>query len=233
MHRLGFEMNALASIWQRLQSCNSVSKDIILMTHLAAANETDNPITRTQIEAFNLACADYKVERSIANSAAVVASPDAYADWVRPGLMLYGVSPMLDTVASDHQLRPVMSLVTELISVKYLKQGETVGYGANWRCPSDTTIGIVAAGYGDGFPRHARSGTPTLVNGKRASIIGYASMDMLTVDLSAQPQAKVGDPVELWGTNLAIEELANYADTIPYELLCGVHKRLTFLEKNG
>jgi alanine racemase len=233
MHRLGFDAKQLSSIWQRLQACSSVSEDIILMTHLAVANEAVNPMTQAQLEDFASACADYRAERSIANSAAIVGSPDSHADWVRPGLMLYGVSPMQDSIASDIELRPVMSLVSQLISVKKLKKGESVGYGASWRCPSDTTIGIVAAGYGDGFPRHAQSGTPTMVNGKRASIIGNASMDMLTVDLSAQPQAEVGDPVELWGPNLAIEEVAMYADTIPYELLCGVHKRLAFVEKNG
>jgi alanine racemase len=233
MHRLGFEMSELGGIWQRLQTCISVSDEILLMTHLAAANETDNPMTALQLEQFSNACSTFTAQRSIANSAAIVASPESHADWVRPGLMLYGVSPMQDSLASDFALRPVMSLESQLISVKNIKKGESVGYGASWRCPSDTTIGIVAAGYGDGFPRHAKSGTPTLVNGKRASIIGNASMDMLTVDLSAQTNAKVGDPVELWGTNLAIEEVANYASTIPYELLCGVHKRLAFVEKNG
>jgi alanine racemase len=233
MHRLGFEMQALDSVWNRLQNCASVEKQIILMTHLAAANESGNPMTGLQLADFNAASSQYTAQRSIANSAAIVANLDSHVDWVRPGLMLYGVSPMQDSIASDHDLRPVMSLESELISVKKLKKGDSVGYGASWRCPSDTTIGIVAAGYGDGFPRHANSGTPTLVNGERASIIGYASMDMLTVDLSAQPQAKVGDPVELWGRNLAIEEIAGYAGTIPYELLCGVHKRLAFVEKNG
>jgi alanine racemase len=233
MHRLGFDPTEVDTIWQRLQACVSVSDEVLLMTHLAAANETDNPMTARQLEQFTNACSTLTAKRSIANSAAIVASPDSHADWVRPGLMLYGVSPMQDSLASDFALEPVMSLESQLISVKNLRKGEPVGYGASWRCPSDTTIGIVAAGYGDGFPRHAKSGTPTLVNGKRASIIGNASMDMLTVDLSAQTNAKVGDPVELWGSNLAIEEVANYASTIPYELLCGVHKRLAFVEKNG
>ncbi|MBT7952564.1 MAG: alanine racemase [Gammaproteobacteria bacterium] len=233
MHRLGFDIKELASVWSRLQVCDSVANEIIMMTHLAAANEINNPMTSVQLDAFASACESYTAERTIANSAGIVGSSDSHADWVRPGLMLYGVSPMQDSIASDHNLQPVMSLESRLISVKNLNKGESVGYGASWRCPSDTTIGIVAAGYGDGFPRHAKSGTPTLVNGKRASIIGNASMDMLTVDLSAQPQAKVGDPVELWGTSLAIEEVASYADTIPYELLCGVHKRLAFVEKNG
>ena len=209
MHRLGFDIKELASVWSRLQVCDSVANEIIMMTHLAAANEINNPMTSVQLDAFASACESYTAERTIANSAGIVGSSDSHADWVRPGLMLYGVSPMQDSIASDHNLQPVMSLESRLISVKNLNKGESVGYGASWRCPSDTTIGIVAAGYGDGFPRHAKSGTPTLVNGKRASIIGNASMDMLTVDLSAQPQAKVGDPVELWGTSLAIEEVVS------------------------
>jgi len=233
MHRLGFDLGDVTSIWNRLQACKSVSNDCVLMTHLATANEPDNPMTQTQLDDFGRVCVDINDERSIANSAGIVSCPQSHADWVRPGLMLYGVSPIQDRKAVDHDLKPVMSLVSQLISIKKLKKGEPVGYGASWRCPSDTTIGIVAAGYGDGFPRHAKSGTPTLVNGRRASIIGNASMDMLTVDLSAQAEAKVGDTVELWGENLAIEEIAMYAGTIPYELLCGVHKRLAFIEKNG
>lgn len=233
MHRLGFDGSELAAVWQRLRALPCVDSDIVLMTHLACANEAGNPMTGRQLAAFNRVSAAHDGARSIANSAAIVSCVESHADWVRPGLMLYGVSPMQDTVARDHDLKPVMSLLSELISVKTLRKGETVGYGASWRCPADTTIGIVAAGYGDGFPRHARSGTPTLVNGRRASIIGNASMDMLTVDLSAQPGARVGDPVELWGPNLAIEEVALYAGTIPYELLCGVHKRLATEEKNG
>ncbi|NKB39196.1 MAG: alanine racemase [Gammaproteobacteria bacterium] len=233
MHRLGFEPDRISKVWQRLQTSSNIDKDIVLMTHLATANELQNDMVTRQLENFSAITKAINAEKSIANSAAIVGYPQSHADWLRPGLMLYGVSPQLNCSASDHDLKPVMSLRSELISVKALKKGEPVGYGADWRCPSDTRIGIVAAGYGDGFPRHARSGTPALVNGKRASIIGKSSMDMLTVDLSAQAEAKVGDPVELWGANLAIEEVAMYAETIPYELLCGVHKRLTFEEING
>ena len=232
MHRLGFDPADVPAALQALNT-NEKVKDIIMMTHLATANEPANGMNQQQLEAFNLAINEFEGECSIANSAATLSFPESHGDWVRPGLMLYGVSPLEDTQATDHDLKPVMTLCSELISVKKIKKGESVGYGASWRCPSDTTIGIVAAGYGDGFPRHARSGTPTLVNGKRATIIGNASMDMLTVDLSAQPSAKVGDSVELWGSALPIEEVAMYADTVPYELLCGVHKRLTFEEVNG
>ncbi|MFQ5660938.1 MAG: alanine racemase [Gammaproteobacteria bacterium] len=230
MHRLGFDPDSLQPIWQRLHACPSVSHSVRLMTHLATANERSNPMTERQLQLFKQACRGLEGERSVANSAAVIAWPASHADWVRPGLMLYGVSPMRDSSAGDHNLRPVMTLMSELISVKTVKQGETVGYGAGWSCPETMIIGIVAAGYGDGFPRHAQSGTPVLVNGQRATIIGNPSMDMLTLDLRTIRQPRVGDPVELWGQHLPIEEVAQHAGTIPYELLCGVHKRLSVIE---
>ena len=233
MHRLGFDPAEVPAVLDSLQSTPCINDNIIMMTHLATANEPGNEMNQQQLQTFRNAINGYQGECSIANSAATISFAASHGDWVRPGLMLYGVSPLEDAQAGDHDLRPVMTLRSQLISVKRIRQGESVGYGASWRCPSDTTIGIVAAGYGDGFPRHARSGTPTLVNGKRATIIGNASMDMLTVDLSAQPGAQVGDEVELWGSALPIEEVAMYADTVPYELLCGVHKRLTFEEING
>ena len=233
MHRLGFAPSEIESAWKRLQESPQVDKDIVLMSHLATSSEPDSTMVRNQLEVFSSVSNSLKTERSVANSAAVIQYPGSRLDWVRPGLMLYGVSPQVNRHGEDFGLKPVMSLRSRLISVKNLKKGEPVGYGADWCCPSDTRIGIVAAGYGDGFPRHAQSGTPTLVNGERARIIGNSSMDMLTVDLSAQPTAKVGDEVELWGPGLAIEEVAMYADTIPYEILCGVHKRLAFEEING
>ena len=233
MHRLGFPPDEVAMIWQRLQQCKNVAFQPRLMTHFAAANERDNTMTAEQLRIFNTATAGTEAQRSLANSAAILAWPATHADWVRPGLMLYGVSPIQNETAADHDLRPVMSLVSELISVRSLQGGEAVGYGASWRCPEAMLIGIVAAGYADGFPRHAGSGTPIIVNGQRACIIGNTSMDMLAVDLRGVSHARVGDPVELWGANLPVEEIAQRAGTIPYELLCGVHKRLDFIEKHG
>ena len=203
------------------------------MTHFACASEIDNPMTMEQVELFNSACGHIEAERSLANSAAILGWPDTHADWIRPGLMLYGVSPVDNRVAGDFDLQPVMSLVSQLISVKHLKRNDPVGYGAVWRCPEDMPVGIVAAGYADGFPRHAASGTPIIVNGHRTGIIGNTSMDMLAVDLRNIENASVGDPVELWGAQLPIEEVARHAGTIPYELLCGVHKRLDTIEKHG
>ena len=231
MHRLGFDPDGVRSAWQRLQACGVIGAPIRLMTHLARAGTPGDTMTVRQLRTFAEACADIPGERSIANSAAIVSCPESHAEWVRPGLMLYGVSPMLSGRGRDHGLRPVMGLHSELISVRQVRAGESVGYGASWSCPEDMPIGVVATGYGDGFPRHAQSGTPILVGGKRCAIIGFASMDMLTVDLRNAPDAQVGAAVELWGANLPIEDIAAHAGTVPYELLCGVHRsRLQFTE---
>ena len=229
MHRLGFQVEAVAMAWQRLRDCRSVEGVPRLMTHLARASHAGDEWTREQLRRFESACRGLEAERSIANSAGVLAWPGSHADWVRPGLMLYGVSPMEKSTGADHGLRPAMEFNSRLISVKHLAAGEPVGYGADWRCPEAMSIGVVAAGYGDGFPRHAKSGTPVLVSGRRTTIVGVASMDMLTVDLRPVPGAAVGDEVQLWGAGLPIEEVARHAGTIPYELLCGVQKRLSFV----
>lgn len=230
MHRLGFLPEDVAEVWQRLDNCDAVAANMRLMTHLATANEQNDPMTNAQLDCFRSVCENYPAETSIANSAGVLVYPDSHKDWVRPGLMLYGVTPLLDSSGADEGLQPVMTLKSELIGVKKLRAGEPVGYGATWRCPEDMSVGVVAAGYGDGYPRHAPSGTPVLVNGEQVTLIGRASMDLLTVDLRKQPGAKVGDPVVLWGEGLPVEEIAQHAKTIPYELLCAVHKRLQFVE---
>ena len=232
MHRLGFSVDKTEEMLRRLMLCRNINSTPILMSHLATANEKNHALTYQQLDSFREISKIVNVEKTIANSAAVINFPDVHFDWVRPGLMLYGVSPLINSCGHDHGLKSVMTLESEIISIQYLSKGEPVGYGATWRCPENMPVGIIAAGYGDGFPRHAKSGTPILVNNIRCPLIGRASMDMLTIDLRNQSNAKIGDRVVLWGGSLPIEEIATYAETIPYELLCGVHKRLQFVEYN-
>lgn len=228
MHRLGVDPEDAAAIWQRLNDCPGVAPDIRLVTHFANANDRGDASVPRQLQVFADAIGHLPGERCIANSAGVMAVPTAHADWIRPGLMLYGVSPFADTLATQEGLRPVMTVRSALIAVKTVRKGEAVGYGGTWTCPEDMPVGVVAMGYGDGYPRHCESGTPILVNGRRAMLIGRPSMDMLICDLRNVPEARVGDPVVLWGEGLPVEEVARHANTIPYELLCSVRVRARF-----
>jgi alanine racemase len=225
MHRLGLAPDKLPGIWQRCDDCPSLQV-AGFMTHLANADYRDDPLTLQQVECFNQAVAPYSGQRSIANSAAILNWPQTHGDWVRPGIMLYGASPFADSVGENHGLQPVMGLYSQLMAVNLFKRGDRIGYGGEWECPEDMAVGVVAMGYGDGYPRHAKTGTPVLVNDQRVSLIGRVSMDMICVDLRSQPQARCGDPVCLWGAALPVEEIARSAGTIPYELLCRVTSRV-------
>lgn len=229
MHRLGFPLGQLQGVLGRLEQLDSVSKPVILMTHLACADDRHDPMTKHQIHAFLQAIEGLDNEKSVANSAGLLAFPESCLDWARPGIMLYGISPFPDDTGLDHGLKPAMTLESTLIAINQLKKDESVGYGATWRAPEDMLAGVAAIGYGDGYPRHARSGTPVLVNGQRCSIIGRVSMDMVSIDLRNAVDANVGDRVVLWGEGLAVEEIARCADMIPYELVCGVTPRVEFL----
>lgn len=229
MNRLGFKPKNFGSAHHRLSRCRVIKHPINLITHLASADDKDSTFTSDQINIFKHMLIGYEGERSIANSAGILAWHGAISDWVRPGLMLYGISPFPGSTGAQLNLAPVMSLHSKLIAVKPVENGEAVGYGNSWICDKDTTIGVVACGYGDGYPRHVKPGAPVLVNGQRVRLIGRVSMDMLTVDLGSQPDAKPGDKVTLWGKGLAVEEIATYADTIPYALVCGVTQRVQFL----
>ncbi len=231
MNRLGFKAAAFDRIYQRLISIRSVQSSPGLMTHLANADDREDAKTQQQIELFNLVVQDYPGERSIANSAGVLGWSESLTDWVRPGIMLYGVSPFIDRYGEQLGVKAVMSLHSRLIAVKKIEPGDAVGYGGSWVCSKPSLMGVVAVGYGDGYPRQARSGTPVLVNGKRVSLIGRVSMDMITVDLENCPNAKPGDPVTLWGSGLPVEEVAEYANTIPYTLICGITQRVQLVEE--
>jgi len=203
------------------------------MTHLANADDKNDDKTLKQISLFNETVAGFSGERSIANSAGILGWKQSLTDWVRPGVMLYGISPFLDSTGEQLGLKPVMELHSQLIALKQIEAGDTVGYGGSWTCKKPTTLGVVAIGYGDGYPRYAKAGTPVLVNGQRVPLVGRVSMDMITVDLETQPDAKPGDPVILWGGDLPVEEIALWADTISYTLVCGVTQRVQLVEKSG
>jgi len=227
MHRLGFSADSISDITSRLQQVAQVNT-VGYMTHFPCADDLDNPDTRLQIDAFGDAVADIDGEQSLANSAGILGWPAARADWVRPGIMLYGSSPLVGRTAQSLDLLPVMTLSTKLIAVNMRKQGDTIGYGADWACPADMPIGVAAIGYGDGYPRHAPSGAPVRVNGHAASLAGRVSMDMICIDLRNVPNPQVGDDVILWGDGLPVDEIAAAASTISYELLCGVGSRVQF-----
>jgi alanine racemase len=226
MNRLGFKTAEFNEAYQRLISCPHVNPEINFITHLANADNKHDPKTSAQIQLFNETVGEFKGERSIANSAGLLAWRDSLTDWVRPGLMLYGISPFPEQTGTQLGLKPVMSLHSRLIAVKQINPGESVGYSGTWVCDKPTRLGVIAVGYGDGYSRHAKIGTPVLVNGKRVPLIGRVSMDMITVDLNSQPDAKMADEVILWGDGLPVEEIALWADTIPYTLVCGITQRV-------
>jgi alanine racemase len=226
MHRLGFAPRALPGVLARLAQCAAVKSAPRFLTHFACADEADASFTREQAACFERALEGRAGERSLANSAAILRHPALHADWVRPGLMLYGVSPFAGECGAQLGLRPAMQLETRLIAVNHHPRGTAIGYGRSWICPEPMPVGVAAIGYGDGYPRHARPGTPVLVNGVRVPLIGRVSMDMITLDLRAVPLAARGDPVLLWGADLPVETIADHADTIPYTLLCGLTARV-------
>jgi alanine racemase len=226
MNRLGFPPEAAVDVARRLAACDSVEQPLHLMTHLAKADEMTDPMTTRQIASFDSAVTELEGERSIANSAGVLGWPGCHRDWVRPGIMLYGISPFEDSSGPELALRPAMTLSSELIAVHGVRQGSSVGYGGIWTAPQDTLVGVAAIGYGDGYTRHLGNGTPVLVNGRPASLVGRISMDLITIDLQNAPDARVGDEVVLWGHGLPVERLARAAGTIPYELVCGVTQRV-------
>lgn len=231
MHRLGFIPDEIKSLYDRLKSHPAHIGKIRIMSHLSCADDRQDHTTELQTQIFKKTTHPFDVETSLANSAGVMGWPQTHAHWVRPGIMLYGVSPFLHRTGQDEGLQPVMTLQSMLISVKHYHFGDAIGYGASWHCPQTMPVGIVAIGYADGYPRHAPTGTPVLVNGQRVPLIGRVSMDMLAVDLRNQPHAKVGDPVILWGKGLPVEEIATCAGTIAYQLLCNMNPRVRRIEK--
>jgi alanine racemase len=200
--------------------------ELLLMSHFASAEEPSGAAARMQLRAFNDVAKSLRLERSMANSAGIIDWPDAHFEWVRPGIALYGISPLENKSAASLGLRPAMTLTTRLIAIQDVQAGEAVGYYGVWRAPRRSRIGVAAIGYGDGYPRGMRGGAPVLVTGREAPVVGRVSMDMMTVDVTDLPDAKVGDTVTLWGEGLPSERVAAYADTLGYELVCRVTERV-------
>jgi alanine racemase len=226
MNRLGFAPDAFRAAYQRLRALAGVG-EIILLTHFANADQAAPSILpwQQQAQLFHSVVAGLPAKLSLSNSAATLAHAPCHADWVRPGIMLYGATPGNGS-ALDWDLLPTMSLRSELISIQHIAAGDAVGYASRFVAPQAMRIGVVACGYADGYPRHAPTGTPMLVDGLRTRLIGQVSMDMITVDLSGVPQAVIGSPVTLWGQGLPIDEIAQAAGTIGYELMCALAPRV-------
>ncbi len=220
MHRLGIAPASTGDFYHRLEASANSQASPVLSTHFASADGADRDFTLAQIQQFEQATVGLVAQRSAANSAGTLAFPEAHYEWIRPGYMLWGNSPF-GTAPHEHadQLRPVMTLQSVVTAVRDVPAGEQVGYSGHWRADRPSRIATVTAGYGDGYPRTARNGTPVLVNGQRCPLAGRVSMDMLTVDVTDIGPVVPGDPVTLWGEGLPAAEVAACADTIGYELL--------------
>jgi alanine racemase len=233
MHRLGIAPERAREVHARLRELSCVDRDIALMTHFANSDVFDDAMTTQQIERFERAVSGLEGERSLSNSAGVFGWPEAQGQWVRAGGALYGISVVAGRIGADFGFRPAMTLMTKLVAINRVRKGDHVGYAATWQAPEDMAIGVAAIGYGDGYPRQADFATPVLVNGVRANIVGRVSMDLVTIDLRQHADAKIGDPVTLWGRGLPVEEIAAHAGTIGYELTCGVTRRVRFVEDDS
>lgn len=233
MHRIGVSVEKVPKMLQALHNTAWVNNSMVLMTHFACADDPQDPTNLFQLNIFNNLFQHARdayaqnILQSMANSAAIFALPEAHGDLVRPGIMLYGVSPFSGKTGQSLGLQPVVQLHAPIIALQEVPQGDGVGYGATWRANKNSLIGVVAIGYGDGYPRHIQPGTSVaLKSGELVPIVGRVSMDMLTIDLtSCQSTVSLGEPVELWGNHIPIETIAQSAGTIAYEMLCQISNR--------
>jgi alanine racemase len=226
MHRLGFSLAEVVDVLAAVRACAWVAPTVGLMTHFACADEPGHLSNAVQLQQFNrINVSSLHVRRSLANSAAILTMPESHADVVRPGIMLYGVSPLMNQTGRSLGLLPVMRFMSEVSAIHAYPAGSPVGYSETWCSNQPSVIGIVPVGYADGYPRVIKPNTPIWVNGSVAPIVGRVSMDMLTVDLTRCSNVKIGDPVELWGEHIPVETIATSAGTIPYELLTKVTPR--------
>jgi len=225
MNRFGFKPHDYQKLMQSLASMQEI-KIMGLMTHLSSSSELDNLKTERQIELFEKTTSSFIGDKSVANSAAIMTLPGAHTEFVRPGAMLYGMAPFPNTVGAQYNLQPVMRFKTKIIAIQQLRAGDKVGYGETYTCPKDMSIGVLAVGYGDGYPREAPNGTPIYVRGKKVPLVAKVTMDTVSIDLSSIPEADVGDDAILWGPELPIEEVATYMHVNPRALTTGIAVRV-------
>lgn len=226
MHRLGFKSHQVLEILYKLRQCKKIFYPPRIISHFANANLSDDVFTNKQLEIINKLHYGFQPILSFANSAAILSYPESHFDWIRPGAILYGISPFSNQNAQDFNLLPVMTLCSKIIAIQEIAKNQAIGYGQEFRCKKDSRIGIVAIGYGDGYPRQTKEGTPILINGKFLPLVGKISMDMLFVDLTEDSNVKVGDEVILWGDGLPVEIIAQYSGLLVYELVCRVMQRV-------
>jgi alanine racemase len=222
MNRLGFSLQDVPSAFQLL---SRLTKTPIVMSHFATADEPNSAFMQQQVARFQAVCADLRAPLSLANSAAILSRSDLALDWVRPGIMLYGIAPFAQRTGHEFALQPAMQCFSQIQAIQQCQAGAQVGYGGRFICQRDSKIAVVPIGYGDGYPRYATDQTPAAVNGKNVRLAGRISMDMLTLDVTDHA-CEEGDLVELWGDNIAIEAVAYHAATIPYELICQITPRV-------
>ncbi|RMR34812.1 MULTISPECIES: alanine racemase [Pseudomonas syringae group] len=223
MHRVGLHPSEYRAAYQRLLATGKVAR-VVLMSHFSCADELNSACSDQQVAVFEAARQGLVAETSLKNSPAVMGWPKIPSDWSRTGIMLYGATPFDQTQPLAERLQPVMTLESKVISVRELPAGEAVGYGATFVSERPLRIGVVAMGYADGYPRHAPTGTPVLIDGQRSRLLGRVSMDMLCVDLTDVPQAGLGSRVELWGKAVLASEVATQAGTIPYQIFCNLRR---------
>ncbi len=227
--RLGFAVENALEYYDKLSSNPHIAAPVRLMSHFSCADEPEHPLNEQQKQTFKTLISQIDTEYSLCNSSGLFHFPECHYDYVRPGIALYGVHPIKGHRAAELGLKPVMTIQSSLMSVHTLQKGACVGYSARYQCPENMPVGIIAFGYGDGYPLTAQDGTPILVNHQECPLIGRVSMDMIAVDLRNCPHAKVGDQVILWGNELPIERVAEHTANITWDMLTGVQNRVKFV----
>lgn len=225
LHRLGFHPDQAADAYCRLKNCSNVRQPFRVMSHLSAPEQADHAGTQQQFQTFQEVTKAWPEEKSLAKTAAIISRPETHFDWVRPGIMLYGISPFADKTGLDLGLKPVMTVRSHLLRVDQRPAGDCLGYGGTWECPENMPVGVVAMGYADGYPGNLRENAPIWVGGEICQVVGRVAMDLLMVDLRQKPDAKAGDEVVLWGKGLPVEKVASAAQSVPYTLTTAISFR--------